>query len=173
MIRSFFFGLGVLLGLVTPQTAPELAARVYRVGNEVFLNAELVGAFPEGALELAASGTLVAFELEARIEGSDRIALARRSLSFELGRGEWVVGFGEGGDMKRMVNREAALALAGRVWGLRLGPLPGSNSGARVIVRARSGIMDEAGAWHDAGILWGYAEPLRRFSFASAVEIPR
>ncbi len=173
MIRSFFFGLGVLLGFVTPQTAPELAARVYRVGNEVFLNAELEGAFPDGALELAASGTVVAFELEARIEGGDRTALARRSLSYELGRGEWVVGFGEGGDMKRMVNREAALALAGRVWSLRLGAFPGGGSSASVVVRARSGIVDETGAWHDAGILWGYAEPLRRFRFESAVEIPR
>lgn len=170
MIRRLLFGLGILLGVVTPQVAPDLAARVYRVGEDVYVNAELEGAFPEGALELAAAGSEVAFVLEARIEGKDGFAAARRSLRYVAATGEWLVA--QDGLVKPMADRGAALVLACRVWALPIGRLGDFESGAAVLVTARSGILDERGGWHSAGILWGYAEPSRRFSFPGQAEIP-
>jgi len=173
VIRSFFFGLGVFLGFVAPQVAPELAVRIYRVGNEVFLNAEVFGAFPAGSLELAEEGTTVAFEIEARVQGSDATAVAERSLRFDLASGTWIVGFDGSSAPKSVPDREAALELSDKVWGLRIGSLTAFSGGGSILVHAKSGIVDESGKWHDAGILWGYAEPQRRFSFESSVEIPR
>jgi hypothetical protein len=173
VLRSFIFGLGVLFGFVAPQAAPDLAARVYRDGGEVYLNAELAGAFPDAAVELAEAGTIVAFEIDIIINGSASPVEARRSLRYDLGARVWVVGTGSGGDEKTVADRSTALLLAGRVWGLDLGPLSAFDRGGSVSIRARPGIIDETGGWHEAGILWGYGEPSRAFSFASGVEIPR
>lgn len=173
MLRRLFFSLGVLLGIVAPQEAPDLAARVFRSNQDVYLNAELDGAFPAGSLELAAAGSEVAFELTALVEGKNRSSRALRSLRFDRGEGMWLVGFGGDGEAKRVAGREAALLLASRVWALRIGELADFESGGTVLVQARSGIVDRDGGWHDAGILWGYSEPSRRFAFASPVEIPR
>jgi len=173
LLRSLFFGLGVLFGFVAPMAAPELAARVYRSGTELFLNAELSGAFPDSAIELAEAGTVVAFELEVRVKGSSSSVVARRSLSYDLGRREWIVGLGSDKGAKPVPDRFAALLLASSVWALGLGSVSTFDSGGTISIKARPGIIDEAGSWHDAGILWGYVEPGRSFSFASAEEIPR
>ncbi len=171
MIRRLLFGLGILLGIVAPQASPDLAARVYRLGEDVYVNAEIEGAFSAAALELAAAGSEVAFEVEARIEGRDAVAVARRSLRYAPASGEWLVGQDDG--VKRIVGREAALVLAGRVWALRVGELSAFEGGGAILVKARPGILDEKGGWHSAGILWAYTEPSRRFPFSGPVEIPR
>ena len=153
--------------------APELAARVFRSGTELFLNAELSGAFPSSAIELAEEGTKIAFELEIRIKGSPKPVVARRSLSYDLGRREWLVGLGDDRKAKPVPDRYAALLLASSVWNLHLGSLSFFDAGTTISIKARPGIIDETGGWHDAGILWGYAEPGRSFTFASVQEIPR
>jgi hypothetical protein len=158
------------LGIVTPQAAPDVAARVYRVGENVYVNAELEGAFPEGALELAAAGSEVAFELEVRLEGREAITVARRSLRYAAARGEWLVA--QDGLVKRVADRGAAVVLACGVWALPLGTLDAFTGATVVSLTARSGILDEKGGWHSAGILWGYAEPSRRFSFTGREDIP-
>jgi hypothetical protein len=168
-MRRLLFGLGVLLGLVTPQASPEITARVYRVGEEVYVNAELEPAFPEAALELAAAGSEVAFEVDAWLEGGEAIASARRSLRYAASTGDWLVA--QDGQVKRVADRGAALVLASRVWALPLGKLEGFDGGSTLVLRARSGIVDDRGGWHPAGILWGYVEPSCRFSFSGPEEL--
>ncbi|MEI6386986.1 MAG: hypothetical protein WCQ50_10135 [Spirochaetota bacterium] len=172
MLRQLFFGIGVLLGLVPAQEMPDLSVRIYRGDDAIYLNAELLGAFPEGSLELAADGTEVAFRLEARAEGANPV-VALRSLRFDAGTARWIVGYGSGDGRRSLADREAARLLASRLWALRLGGLSGFPKGVVITITAKSGIIDGSGSWHDAGILWGYAEPGRRFAFADTVEIPR
>jgi len=172
MIRRLVFGLGVLLGVVAPQVAPELAARPYRSGAEVLVNVDVAGAFGETALELAAAGSKVALRLEARA-GLEPAASALGWLRFDAASGSWAVAApGGDGAEKRVPSREAAAILASRAWALRAGPLSALEGGGTVGVRAFIGILDEAGAWHPAGILWGYAEPQLRFEFAGMAEVP-
>ena len=42
-LRRLFFGLGVALGVVAPQLAPELTARPYRMGPDLAVNIEVDG----------------------------------------------------------------------------------------------------------------------------------
>jgi len=171
-LRRLFFGLGVFLGVVAPQVAPELTARPYREAAEVFVNAEVAGAFGETALELAQAGNRVALRVEARA-GSSPGTVAMGYLRRDAASGAWAV-LAPGGDgaERRLQSREAALVLATRVWGLRAGPLSALGGGGSVRVRASVGILDESGAWHDAAILWGYAAPELRFDYADAEEVP-
>ncbi len=171
-LRRLFFGLGVMLGVVAPQLAPELAARAYRSGGEVLVNVEVEGAFGETALELAAAGSRVGLRVSARV-GAAPETVAEGWLRRDAGSGEWAVAApGEGGAERRAPGAEAAAILASRAWGLRAGPLAALEGGGSVRIRAEVGIIDEAGAWHPASILWGYAEPERRLDFADALEVP-
>lgn len=172
MLQRLFFGLGVLLGLVHPQAAPELLSRIYRTDSAVYLNAELQGAFPEVARELAAEGTEVAVSVRARVDGTDTLVESLRSLRYDAPRGQWVVRAFPNG-IWRLPSVEAAAILASRVEGLALGTFDDAVAPFSIEVEARPGILDEAGNWHPAGLLWGYVEPSRRFTFASVVEIPR
>jgi hypothetical protein len=172
VLRQLFFGIGVLLGLVPAQDGPELSVRIYRNEAAVYLNAELLGAFPEGSLELAAAGTELAFRLTAQAEGTVPV-VALRSLRFDAGTARWIVGYGSADGRRSLADREAASLLASRVWALRLGELDRLPGGVTITITAESGIIDGSGLWHDAGILWGYARPGRRFAFADTVAIPR
>lgn len=175
MLRRLFFGLGVILGLVSPETGPAIAARVWREAEVVRLNLELTGAFEGSALELAAQGTEVAWRLEASVSGPGGTETARlsRSLRFEGASQSWVVRLEPEGEEKRLRDREAALVLASRAWGLRIASLPEPGRGLDLRIAVFPGIIDAAGGWHDAGLLWAYAEPRLDLSFASPTEIPR
>jgi hypothetical protein len=170
-MRRLLFGLGILLGIVAPQASPGMTAKVYRVGEDVYVNAELEAAFPAAALELAAAGSEVAFEVEARLEGREAGAVARRSLRYVAATGEWLVA--QDGAVKRVGDRGTAIVLACRVWALPIGKLADFCGASAVLLTARSGIVDEKGGWHQAGILWGYVEPYCRFSFPGQEGIPQ
>jgi hypothetical protein len=169
-LRRLFFGLGVALGVVAPQLAPELTARPYRAGAELLVNVEVDRAFGETAVELAAAGNRVALEVEASVSGSPPVA-AVGNIRFDAAAGAWTAA-APGAAEKRVATPEAAAILASRAWGIRAGPLSALEGGGSVIVRARLGILDEEGAWHPAMMLWGYAEPALRFDYAGAGEVP-
>jgi hypothetical protein len=174
VFRRLFFGLGILLGLVSPEVAPLLSSRIWRDADTVRLNLELAGAFPASALELAAEGTEVAWRLLAEIEdgeGSRSLEL-RRSLRREGLDGPWLVRLEPEAELKRVRELEAALVLASRAWGVDLGTVPGPGRGLKLRLSCFPGILDSGGAWHEAGILWGFAEPRAEFSFGSATGIP-
>jgi hypothetical protein len=173
-LRRLFFGLGVILGVVAPEVAPFLTARVFREGQEILANVEVEGAFGASAMELAEAGNRVAFELLVAVEGRGGHSEVRalRSIRFDALAGQWVLRLEPEGEEKRLVDEGAAVLLASRVWRLRLGPLARLEGGGSVAVSARPGIVDEAGAWHGAAILWGYTEPYRRVSYASPWELP-
>lgn len=171
MLERLFYGLGVLLGLAQPLAQPELHARIYRDAGGIYLNAEVGGAFPEVAQELAAEGSEVALSLRAGVEGGEEVE-ALRSLRYDAASGEWLVR-ALPDRVWRLPSREAALVLASRIEGLRLVGPTRPDGPLVVRVSARPGLLDAAGAWHPAGILWGYAEPSRRFTFDTMVEIPR
>jgi hypothetical protein len=171
-LGRLFFGLGVLLGVVAPQTAPELAARAWRSGAEVLVSAEVEGAFGETAIELARAGSRVALRVEARAGNSPWTA-AVGHLRFDSSAGDWAVAIpGGDGSEKRVASLDAALTLATQAWALHAGPLAALERGGTVAVRASIGILDETDAWHDARILWGYAEPELRFAFSNPEEVP-
>ncbi len=169
-LRRLFFGLGVALGVVAPQLAPELTARSYRSGPDLVVNVEVDRAFGETAVELAAAGNRVALEVEAWV-GLSPPASARGHIRYDAAAGSWLAA-APGAAEKPAPTVEAAVILASRAWGLRAGPLSALEGGGSVIVRARLGILDEAGAWHPALMLWGYAEPALRFEYDGAGEVP-
>ena len=173
MLKQLFFGLGVLLGVVSPQTAPEMSTRVYRMGDRLFVNVELVGAFEGTALELASAGSRVAIGLEAGVEGSARPPVrAIRSIRRDGATGAWIVETESKGEEKILPDRDAALILASRAWGLDLGPVDGPRPSFVVALKAGAGLIDAEGFWHRADILWGYAEPELRFAFSGMGEVP-
>ncbi|OHE71641.1 MAG: hypothetical protein A2413_01990 [Treponema sp. RIFOXYC1_FULL_61_9] len=173
MFRKLFFGLGVLLGVVSPQTAPDLSARVYRIGDQLYVNIELVGAYAGTALDLVSSGTRVAIGLEAAVEGSSWPPVrVTRSIRRDGAVDAWIVETETKGEEKILRDRDAALILASRAWGIHLGPADGSRRAFAVTVRAGAGLIDAEGLWHRADILWGYAEPELRFAFSGPEEVP-
>ena len=130
MFRKLFFGLGVLLGVVSPQTAPDLSARVYRIGDQLYVNIELVGAYAGTALDLVSSGTRVAIGLEAAVEGSSWPPVrVTRSIRRDGAVDAWIVETETKGEEKILRDRDAALILASRAWGIHLGPADGSRRG--------------------------------------------
>jgi len=169
-LRRLFFGLGVALGVVAPQLAPELTARPYRMGPDLAVNIEVDGAFGETAVELAAAGNRVALEVEAAVGLSPPVA-ARGYIRYDAAAGSWLAA-AAGAEEKPAPTAEAAVILASRAWGLRAGPLAALEGGGAVLVRARLGILDEIGAWHPAMMLWGYAEPSLRFEYSGPLEVP-
>jgi len=177
VLRRLFFGLGVLLGVVSPQLAPELTARPYRAGSEILVNAEVVGAYGETALELARAGNRVAVRVEARAgEAAGEVAVGY--LRFDAAAATWAVAPLGGaaragaGQEKRVPGLEAAILLASRAWALRAGPASALEGGGELRVRARVGLIDASGAWHDAALLWGYAEPEFRIGYSGPAEVP-
>lgn len=177
---KLIFGLGVLLGVLSPAAVPLMSARAFRQGETLYLSVELSGAFDGSAREAAASGSEVAFELEARLLSDDPgarllapVARARRSLRRDAATGRWVAAGSPGLEPRAFDDPEGAAILASRVWALELSPLASVGAGAELRVVARPGIVDAAGVWHPAAILWGYAEPLRVLKLRSAAEVPQ
>ncbi|MFA6508104.1 MAG: hypothetical protein WCT14_18520 [Treponemataceae bacterium] len=173
MISRLFFALGVLLGVVEPQAAPDFAAKIFRTDDAIYFNAELSGAYSQTALELALRGNRVAFRVLAELEGATPSKTQiTRSIRFDLSSKTWNVESHNGLEAKTVKNSQTASEIASRIWGIRLGPIEHAANGATITIVAQSGLLDDEGAWHPAGILWGYAEPKRTFVFRSATEIP-
>lgn len=175
MLKRLFFGLGVLLGVLSPEISPVLAARLYRSADAVYLNAEVEEAFAGTALELAEGGTRVAFRLEATIAAGGREfspPVVTRSLHFDRARGLWIVDLLPEGGRRGIKDREAACIFASRIWSLRLAGLNELEGTASVRLRLSPGILDESGGWHAADILWGYAAPARSFTIVNPRELP-
>jgi hypothetical protein len=181
VLKRLFFGLGVLLGVLSPRAEPELSARVFQYEGVLYVSAELPGAFEGASAELLENGATVALELEASLQPAQaapeatrktRPAIARRTLRYEAASATWLVGLSPEGEEKRLASLKAAVILASRVWALPLGPVGLLEGGGSVHLVSRPGILDEGGAWHAAAILWGYAEPAKDLGFASMAEVP-
>jgi hypothetical protein len=160
-LRRLFLSIGIGLGLASGQPDPGLLARIDVVGGALAVSARVEHAFAPGALELVEAGTRVALRFSAQVEapagGTIRMEEIR-AIWFDLRSGRYGVSFG-GGKTTALVDPEAARNLAAGLSGLELCRAADAAAGARVAVRAEIGIIDSAGLWHDAPVLWNYRVP--------------
>jgi hypothetical protein len=169
-LYRFFLSIGVGLGLIAGQADPQIAGRILRQeappgsARETLLvaEAEIAGAFSKGSRELVEAGSTIAV----------RLVEATRSLAFDLRARRYVVGFAGEGRTASVPDAETAIALASSFPGFAICPASNLAYGGRVTLSASVGLVDAAGAWHDAPVLWNYVRPQAGFSFGSPTEVP-
>jgi hypothetical protein len=182
-LYRFFLSIGVGLGLIAGQADPQIAGRILRQeappgsARETLLvaEAEIAGAFSKGSRELVEAGSTIAVRLAAELVASGgrswRVE-ATRSLAFDLRARRYVVGFAGEGRTASVPDAETAIALASSFPGFAICPASNLAYGGRVTLSASVGLVDAAGAWHDAPVLWNYVRPQAGFSFGSPTEVP-
>jgi len=160
-LRRLFLSIGIALGLASGQPDPALVAQVGVVDGALAVSARVEEAFAPGARELIETGTRVAIRFTADIEvaaGPTGAAEETRSLRYDLRSGRYDVSYG-GGKEAQLVDPQAARTLTAELSSLPLCRASLAPPAARVVVRARIGIIDSRGEWHDAPVLWNYREP--------------
>jgi hypothetical protein len=179
----FFLSIGVALGLIAGQADPLLAARVLREGpiagadSEVSLvaEAEIQRAYSKGSQELVESGSVVAVRVTAELVatgGRTWKAEATRTLAWDPRSKSYLVGIPAEARTIALDSVEAAMTLASRCPGLTLCPVSTLGSGGQVTLVASVGLIDAAGHWHEAPVLWNYVRPQQSYSFSSPRELP-
>ncbi len=175
-LHRVFLGLGVLLGIANPAEGPVIAALAYRDATYLYVNVAIDNAYPPASLELAENGTRVAYRLDATFQSQEGVTrmdtIALRSLRYDTMNSTWSVMVEGEQDERNLKEREAAVSLASGIWRCRVCPVSTIQGGGVLYLTLHSGILDTLGAWHDAGLLWGYQEPSFSVRFLSLQEVP-
>jgi hypothetical protein len=122
IFKSIVFSVGVLLGILQPETDPALAARAYRHENAVYVSAELRNCAGPNFSKLLASGNPIGVELAfaVRTEEAAYGVKPTRIIAFDPLSELYVVKDSESAAPYLLKDRDAALELFFRIYGVKV-----------------------------------------------------
>jgi hypothetical protein len=168
LLRAAVLGIGMLIGIIRPE-APSVSCRVYRDEEAVYVNVEVVGAFPGEAVELLESGNPLELVFLLSPAGYGEIVRTHAVRYDPLSRIH-TLRIVETGEEHRTENLAAVLDIASRATGVRLFAA-GDFDAARGLALGVSCELHSPGM--DASALWNYGRPETRIHYASLSGIPR
>ncbi len=173
-MREFLLSLGIMLGIVSAQPDPQLAARAYRDSTTLFVTAEVRDVLGKEALALARAGDTLRLNLELRSEAGATAGLVfgpfHHDLIYDPISRIWSIELSENGAHHQTSDARAAVDIFSRFYGLYLGEL--ATLGFPLKLRLKVQLADASNSAVASDLLWNLKTPETVLESASLSELP-